>query len=197
MTPDRAPDPVTIAAEVAQQFDRAGIPYVVGGSFASSLHGEPRSTNDVDIVAQLDVAAAIRFVESLGPEFYVDRDAATDAARAAGSFNIIHIQSAVKIDIFIAGDDALDRERLVRRERVSVRVGSHAVTLWVDTAEDTILRKLEWYRRGGEMSERQWRDVLAVIAVQTRLDWDYLQSWAERIGVADLLSKARSEARAD
>jgi hypothetical protein len=114
--------------------------------------------------------------------------------RAGGSFNVIHLESAVKVDIFVAGPDAFDQERLRRRQRIAVNALGKPATLYVDTAEDVILRKLEWYRRGGETSERQWRDVLAVLRVQQHLDDAYLRTWAERLAVADLLARALADA---
>jgi hypothetical protein len=115
MTPGSLPDPTSIAAVITRHLERLGVSYVIGGSFASSLHGEPRSTNDVDMVVELDEASAERFVESLGADFYADRDAAVAAVRSGASFNVVHIVTAVKIDLFVAGADPLDNERLRRR----------------------------------------------------------------------------------
>lgn len=191
MTPGALPDPVAVAGMIGRQLEKLGVPYVVGGCFASSLHGEPRSTNDVDIVADLDGPTVRLFVHSLGEDFYADASVATEAVRAAGSFNIVHIESAVKVDIFVAGSDPLDRERLRRRRRIVVGAIGNQATLYVDTAEDVVLRKLEW--RGGESSERQWRDVLAVLRVQQHLDQTYLRTWSERLEITDLLVRALKE----
>lgn len=113
--------------------------------------------------------------------------------RAAGSFNIVHIESAVKVDIFVAGSDPLDRERLRRRRRIVVGAIGNQATLYVDTAEDVVLRKLEWYRRGADTSERQWRDVLAVLRVQQHLEQTYLRTWSTRLEITDLLNRALKE----
>jgi hypothetical protein len=196
MTPGALPDPTAVAATVTRQLERLGIRYVIGGSFASSLHGEPRSTNDVDIVADLDQRSAVDLVQSLGPEFYADRDAAIEAVRSNASFNVVHVATAVKIDIFVAGTDALDQERLQRRQRVTVAAEDASESFFVDTAEDVVLRKLEWFRRGGEVSERQWRDVIAVLRVRRELNHEYLLEWATRLGVADLLKRAMEVAAA-
>ena len=194
MTPGAVPDPIAVAALVARHLEEQRVPYVVGGSFASSLHGEPRSTNDVDIVADLDAMSARALVASLGSAFYADSDAAAAAAASGRSFNLIHIESAVKVDVFVAGNDPLDQERLRRRERVTVESAAGETPLFVDTPEDVVLRKLEWYRRGGQTSERQWRDVLAVLRVQGALDRPYLDAWAARLGLVDLLARATAEA---
>jgi hypothetical protein len=116
--------------------------------------------------------------------------AAAEAALTGGSFNIVHIDTAVKVDVFVAGADPLDRERLRRRQAFYLQLPEGRATVCVDTPENVILRKLECCRRGEESSERQWRDVLAVLDVQQTLDTTYLHSWAARVGVADLLARA-------
>jgi hypothetical protein len=193
MAPDSLPEPIAVASLVAGCLTRIGISYVIGGSFASSVHGEPRSTNDVDMVADLHDADVDAFVSAIGAECYVSRDAVAEAVGAGSAFNVIHVPTAVKVDIFVAGADAFDRERLKRRVPVAFSSGLQPVTLFVDTAEDTILRKLEWYRRGGHTSERQWRDVVGIVNVQsTRLNRAYLREWAGRLAVSDLMELALS-----
>jgi hypothetical protein len=191
MAPDSLPEPVTVASHVADVLTRIGVSYVIGGSFASSVHGEPRSTNAIDMVADLRQGDIDAFIDAIGDECYISRDAVAEAIREGGAFNVIHMPTAVKVDIFVAGPDTFDRERLKRRIPVSFSSDPNAVTLFVDTAEDTILRKLEWYRRGGEVSERQWRDVVGVVNAQSsRLDHVYLREWAARLGVSDLTERA-------
>ena len=171
--------------------------YVVGGSFASSLYGEPRSTNDIDLVADLRADKVHQLVSALGPEYYLSVPAIEEAVRSGGSFNVIHMRTAVKVDVFISGSDALDRERLRRRRRVSISDDEPTVSLFVDTPEDTILRKLEWFHRGGRSSERQWRDVVGVLRIQRDiLDQTYMREWATRLDIGDLLDAARTEAQA-
>ncbi len=193
MAPDQLPDFLCVALELAGHLDRLGIPYVAGGSLASSFHGEPRSTNDVDLVVALTPEQVDPLVRALGQGYYVSTAAAREAAGTGGAFNVVHLATAVKADLFVAGTDPFDAERIARgiRQRFGESPGS---TLAIDSAEDTILRKLEWYRRGGEVSERQWRDVIGIIRAQgARLDWTRLESWAPRLGVDDLLARARSE----
>lgn len=198
MAPDSLPEPIAVASHIAEALTRIGVSYVIGGSFASSVHGEPRSTNDIDMVADLRQSDVDALVDAIGAECYVSREAVVDAVRKGTAFNVIHMPTAVKVDIFIAGTDPFDRERLQRRTPVSFSSDPGSVTLFVDTAEDTILRKLEWYRRGGETSERQWRDVVGVVYAQSsRLDRVYLRAWAARLGVPDLIERLLETQGAD
>jgi hypothetical protein len=191
VAPDSLPEPIAVARLITGHLTRIGVAYVIGGSFASSVHGEPRATNDIDLVADLHAAEIDPFIAGIRDACYVSRAAVVEAVRVGGAFNAIHMSTAVKVDIFVAGSDAFDQERLRRRTPVVFPAGPDSVTLFVDTAEGTILRKLEWYRRGGESSERQWRDVSGVVAAQSsRLDHTYLREWAPKLGVTDLLDRA-------
>jgi hypothetical protein len=194
MAPDQDPDPIALALVVAAILERLGIPYLVGGSLASSIHGELRSTNDVDVVANLRENHVVPLLGALSQEFYVTEEAMREALRFGTSFNAIHLPMGVKVAVFVAGRDPFNAERLAHRQRVQVRADPPG-ELFLDTAEHTVLRKLEWYRRGGEVSERQWRDVLGVLhAKGAQLDAVRLDTWAERLGVADLLNRARAQA---
>ncbi|MGH7672070.1 MAG: hypothetical protein ACREMC_04165 [Gemmatimonadales bacterium] len=179
---------------VAGILDRLGVPYVAAGSFASSVHGEPRSTDDVDLVADLRPGRAAAFVAALGREWYVSADAVREAVAGGGSFNAVHLASGVKLDVFVVGSDRFDAHRVASGGPVRVG-GDPGAVLRVDTAEHTVLRKLEWFRRGGEVSDRQWRDVVGVLRAQgARLDRRELAAWAERLGVSDLLARALRDA---
>ena len=195
MAPDRPPDPVAVALTAAGVFERLGIVYFASGSLASSIHGEPRSTEDIDFVADLKPAQVGPLLHALTTEeFYVSEEAMREALRFTTSFNAIHRPTAVKVDIFVAGDDAFDAERLARRERARIWADPPGEA-YLDTAEHIVLRKLEWYRRGSEVSDRQWRDVLGVLHVKGKqLDAARLDTWARRLGVADLLERARQQA---
>jgi hypothetical protein len=179
-------DPIEVAADSGRRLDAIGVDWVIGGSIASSVHGEPRSTQDVDMVVDLLAQHVTPFEKAMRRDYYVDAEAMRHAVTAGESFNAVHFASAIKIDFFVAGDDPFEAERLQRRERIDMPNG----ILYVDTAEHTLLRKLEWYRRGGEVSERQWRDVQAIARVQgDRLDREHLRLWAARLGVSDLLER--------
>ena len=179
-------DPIQVAVDSGRRLDAIGVNWVIGGSIASSVHGEARSTQDVDMVVDLLVHHVTPFEKAMSRDYYVDAEAMRHAVTAGESFNAVHFASAIKVDLFVAGDDPFEAERLQRRERIDMPNG----ILYVDTAEHTLLRKLEWYRRGGELSERQWRDVQAIARVQgDRLDREQLRRWATRLGVSDLLER--------
>ncbi len=184
------PDVLAVAIDVASRLEAAEVRYVIGGSLASSVHGEPRATMDVDIVADVSQEVIGRLVAALRPDYYVDEDTARDAVRTAGTFNAVHTRAGVKVDLFVAGADEFELERLRTRIAVTASTEPHR-TLWMDTAEHTLLRKLEWYRRGGEASDRQWRDVLAIVAQQREtLNRGVLARWAPVLGVSDLLARS-------
>ena len=188
-------DLLAVALLVGSIFDRLNLRYAVGGAVAGTLLGEPRATHDLDLVAEIGVSDLERLLDAFEEAgFYVPRAAARAAVDARRSFNIVHRDSALKVDIFVAGRTALDHEELRRRE--SLPVSSDATDrLYVATAEDLVLQKLRWYREGGEVSDRQWRDVLGLVKAQgPRLDRVWLARWADRLGVDDLLRRAMIEA---
>jgi hypothetical protein len=192
---DALPDVIAIALDVSRRLEQLRVAFVIGGSLASSVHGEPRSTLDIDIVADLRLTDVDRVVAAFSPEYYLDADVTRQAVRIGGSVNAVHIRAGVKVDFFVAGQDPFEAERLQHRIRVPLGP-AESDALWVDTAEHAILRKLEWYRRGNEVSDRQWRDVLGIIATQgAALDRGRLEDWAERLGVGDLLERAFAQSR--
>ena len=189
MSPESAGEPLAVALHVGRLFDALGVRYLVCGSLASSVHGEPRSTLDVDVVADLALEHVAAFVAALGDGFYVDADAVAQAVRDATSFNAIQVASSVKLDVFVAGRDAFESDRLASAVEVSVGPNP-SDRLRIDAPAHLVLRKLEWYRRGGEVSERQWRDVTAIVNAQGhRLDQSVLRRWASVLGISDLVER--------
>jgi hypothetical protein len=183
------------AHTVTSLLDTMGIRYVIGGSVASAVHGLVRTTMDVDIIADLEAENMGRFIAELelSGQFYLDADTIRDAVARRTSFNLIHLETMVKVDIFLPGDRPFDRQQLERRVAEQVIPDSDDA-LWVLTAEDVILAKLDWYRQGGGVSERQWRDVLGVIKTQgDRLDRDYLTRGAAQLNESELLERALHE----
>jgi energy-coupling factor transporter ATP-binding protein EcfA2 len=186
-------DPISLALDVAAIFNGLDIPYLVGGSVASTLMGEPRATEDVDIVADLTIEKLIPLLQSLQPRFYVSEDAVRDAIRFKRSFNLIDNDSLGKIDIFVLKDNPFPQIEFQRRRSQLVRQNPDQM-LVLPTPEDIILQKLVWYRMTKNESQRQWRDVLGVLKIQgDRLDFGYLQKWAEELSLSDLLETACTE----
>lgn len=180
-------------APLADALDALGVAYRVGGSVASSALGVGRSTFDIDLVADLAGRHVDALVERLGEAYYVDGDMIHDAIRRRSSFNVIHLATMMKVDVFILKDRAFDRAAFARS--TASTLDEHQRRVYpLTTAEDIVLHKLEWYRLGDGVSERQWQDVLGVFRVQgATLDRAYLERWASDLGVADLLARAIRE----
>lgn len=187
-------DLIDVAGVVIAALERLDVRYTVGGSLASSFSGEPRASIDADILVELTVDQVPDFLDLLGDQFYADADALRRAIRTGTSANLIHQLSGIKVDLFVAGSP-FDAHQLQRRRRV--QVSSTPERHWfIHSPEDILLQKLLWYRRGGEVSDRQWRDVLAIAIVQRdRLDSGYLAETSASIDVADLLGRVMDEAR--
>jgi hypothetical protein len=185
-------DELDVALRVARAFETLGLRYLFGGSLASSLHGIPRSSHDADVLADLPASRVDGFVRLLQDDFYVDAEMIRDAIRRRIAFNVIHYDSGFKVDVFILTDDPLLQEEMRRRQPHDA--GHPDGPAYFATAEDMVLQKLRWYRAGGETSERQWSDVLGILAVQAeRIDLDYLGRWAQHAEVEDLLERALAE----
>ncbi len=153
--------------------------------------GEPRATNDLDLLVEMNEAQVAPWIAALGPDFAVDDEALLDAVRHRRSWNIFYLPLVTKVDLFIKRADAFDGAELDRRRLVQLPGGA----VYVASPEDILLRKLAWFREGGEVATTQWRDVLGILSIsKAGLDERYLETWAERLGVADLWLRARAEA---
>lgn len=179
--------------EVTVVLDRLNIVYALGGSLASSLHGERRFTNDADLSVEPFPGQEKTLVASFGSDYYVSLQAVQEAVQRRSSFNIIHLPTSFKVDLFVRKDRPFEAVALGRR-RAHRYEDPSGPSVWVLAPEDVILYKLEWFRLGGELSERQWNDILGVLKTQAeRLDLAYLNHWAQQLSVADLLARARQE----
>lgn len=187
-------EPVEVTLKVTDIFENLGIPYLIGGSLASTLYGMVRTTQDSDIVAEMRSEHLQPFVLALQGEFYLDDQMIAEAIQNKSSFNIIHRESMFKVDVFIPSPRPFLQSQLARAQKQIFQFESK-VSAKFASPEDTILSKLEWYRMGGEVSERQWRDTLGVLKARAgELDLDYLRKWAGELKVYDLFERVLKEA---
>lgn len=187
--PSEAVATTLLVTRILEQLD---IPYAIGGSMASTAYGRIRATMDVDIVADMQEQHVQPFLALLGSDFYADENTIRQAVQRRTSFNLIHLTTLFKVDLFVSRNRPFDQQQLSRRQYQLLELPDH--TAFIVSPEDVILAKLEWFRLGDEVSERQWRDVQGVFDVQgDRLDRDYLRQWATALDVIDLLNKALAE----
>jgi hypothetical protein len=181
---------IDIALKVALALTTVGAEYFLGGSLASSLQGEPRATNDIDFVISLPLGKIGELTAALGDDFEVDVDTLRDALLRASCANAFYLPVVTKIDFFGRGYEAFDESEFSRRQTTTVTASGESLV--VKTPEDTVLRKLLWFREGGEVSEKQWRDIVSVLQISgDKMDQTYLAGWASRLHVTDLLERAR------
>jgi hypothetical protein len=183
-------EPIEVTLRVTGVLEELGVPYVIGGSLASTLHGMIRTTQDSDIITGMGSEHIASFVSSLQGDFFVDEEMIADAIQHNSSFNIIHRDTMFKVDIFIPRPRPFQQSQISRAQRQSFAL-ENEISANFASAEDTVLSKLEWYRMGGETSERQWRDILGILKTRAGgLDLEYLKKWAKDLGVTDLLERA-------
>jgi hypothetical protein len=169
------------------------VPYYVGGSIASSVTGVARATLDADLVAALRPEHTEPLAALLLPHYYVDAEMIQSAVRRYSSFNVIHLATMFKVDIFVPQDTPFARENM--RRRIPLEVPEIGRTLYICAPEDTVLHKLLWYAAGSGVSDRQWYDLQGVLRLQAHgLDMAYLRHWAVVLGIEVLLQRALDEA---
>lgn len=188
-------DSITAMTPVVAALERLDVPYYVGGSVASMVYGHSRTTLDADLVADLAPKHAVPLIDALRPKYYASQPMIADAIARRSCFNVIHLDTHFKVDVFVVKNRPYDRVALQRIRVDSLEVEDSQYPFYFASAEDIVLSKLEWFRLGDEISERQWVDVLSVLKVQENaLDRAYLAKWAAELGVADLLERAWAEA---
>lgn len=183
-------EPVEVTLKVTGVLEKLGVPNLIGGSLASTLYGMVRTTQDSDIIAELRSEHIQPFVEALQSEFFIDEEMIAESIQRNSSFNIIHRDTMFKVDVFIPRPRPFHQSELARAQRQTFSLETE-ISANFASPEDTILSKLEWFRMGGEISDRQWRDILGVLKTQEgELDLDYLRKWADELNVATLLERA-------
>ena len=187
-------DALEALTPVVETLQKLGVRYYICGSFASVFYGIPRATTDVDLVADLSKRHVASFVESLRGRYYIDERMILDAIARKSCFNVIYLSTSFKVDIFVAKDRPYDRKSMERIRQDSLDDEHPTQQFSLPSPEDVVLSKLEWFRLGDEVSERQWRDVIGILKVEAvLLDRPYLEKWAVELGIADLLAKAWKE----
>jgi hypothetical protein len=187
-------DIIEALSKVIDCFDSLGLAYYIAGSVASSAYGMARATMDVDLVAHIELSQVDHLVKSLEADYYISAETIADAVRRRASFNLIHLETMIKIDVFIAKDRPYDSEAFARRRSDTLDEESSR-KFYLSSPEDAVLGKLQWYRLGGGVSEQQWKDVLGVLKVQSgKLDLEYLKYWASKLDLSELLSRSFDDA---
>jgi len=186
-------EPVEVTLKVTNVLEKLSVPYLIGGSLASTLYGMVRTTQDSDIITEMGPEHIQPFVAALENEFFIDKEMIAESIQHNSSFNIIHRETMFKVDVFIPHPRPFHQSQLARAQRQTFNLESE-ISANFASPEDTILSKLEWYRMGGEVSDRQWRDILGVLKTRAgELDINYLRKWANELKVSDLLERALTE----
>jgi hypothetical protein len=184
-----ADDILAALAPVVAAFDGLGVRHYIGGSVASTMHGAIRSTMDVDVVCDLRADQVEAFLAAFGADVYVSQAAVRQAVEKRSCFNVIHLPTAYKVDVFVSRGRPFDVAAMERAIPLPLAAGRET-TVPVATPEDSIVAKLEWFRIGDETSERQWQDVSRLVALHGDvLDLAYMRRMAESVGVAYLLDR--------
>jgi len=190
----KKPDIIAALDMVIGCFEKFRIRYYIGGSVASSAYGLSRTTVDVDLIADIKIHQVDHLVKALKKNYYIDADMITNAINTTTSFNLIHLKTMIKIDVFIPKAEPYDSKALTRRQPDTLEEGS-ARMFYLSSPEDVILSKLQWYKQGGKVSQQQFKDVLGVLKVQAgKLDLKYLRHWASSLNLSDLLNRSFDEA---
>jgi len=189
------PDILSALQPVVNALEKFSIPYYIGGSIASSIYGMARATMDIDIVADVKLHHISLLKHELETSYYIDEDMIKEAIQNISSFNLIHLETAIKIDVFILKDIPYHQNALERKIKDTFEDDDIKTEFYFSSSEDIIISKLQWYELGGKISERQWLDVIGVIKIQGDfLDKNYLKVWAKKLGIFELLKNAFNDA---
>jgi len=191
-----AADVLIAVRGVSVALERLGVRHYLGGSLASSAFGVARASLDADLVADLREEHVAPLAAALKADYYVRAATIAEAVARSSCFNVIHLATSFKVDVFVPKNRRYDRVALERIRKDVLDLADPSAEFFLASPEDTVLSKLEWFRLGEGGCERQWRDVIGVLKVQgDLLDRAYLAHWAADLGIADLLEQAWREAR--
>jgi hypothetical protein len=191
---DSADDLVLAIRPIKKILETLNIPYFVGGSVASSYHGAMRSTMDVDLVAVVSLEQLESLVAAVADDFYASESAIRAAIENRTSFNLIHLPTSFKVDVFVSRGRPFDESSFARATICRIGSNENGVELPVASVEDILAAKLDWYRIGDEASERQWNDLTRLVRLHgTRIDWKYLHTVASELKVDDLLVRLKPD----
>ncbi len=179
---------------LAEQLDRLEAAFVVGGSLASSVRGIPRSTIDIDLIVRITVQQVAELAEAMGSDWHIDVEQAREALRYGRSFNFLHLRSGLKFDFFPACT-AFHQAEIARATTETLIVEGETIECPVVTAEDILIAKLRWYADGGQVSDRQWSDIVGIVRANPSLDRDYVGHWAQQLDVQSLFERALGDAQ--
>jgi len=190
-----SPDILVALQLVITAFNELAIPYYIGGSLASSVYGMPRTTLNVNIVANISLNHITALKSKLEKEYYIDENMIKNAIKSSSSFNLIHLETVIKIDVFVYKDNPYQQNAIERRVEDTLIENDQNSKFYFASPEDIIINKLKWYQIGNRVSERQWLDVIGVIKIQgNTLDKTYLKKWAIKLELIELLKKAFTDA---
>ena len=191
----KRPEILSALQPVVSALEKFSVPYYISGSIASSVFGLARATLDIDIVADVKDHHVSLLRQELEKSYYISEEMMKDAIQSKSSFNLIHLETSIKIDVFLIGESPHQQSAIQRRVRDTFEDDDVQTEYYFSSPEDVIISKLKWYESGGKVSERQWHDVIGVMKVQgNSLDTKYLQKWANQLGVYELLKIAYSDA---
>ncbi|MBT4286787.1 MAG: hypothetical protein HOD92_05565 [Deltaproteobacteria bacterium] len=187
-------DIITAINPIVKAFENLGVQYYIGGSVASSAYGIARATLDVDLVSNLKTKQVPGLIKVLKKKYYINEQSVVDAIQHSSSFNLIHLETMLKVDVFILKNTPYDLCAFSRKQ-IDTLDDQNKITFFLGSAEDIILNKLNWFKKGDCISDQQWKDILGIIKVQQKqLDQDYLRHWAKILDLWKLFQKAFDDA---
>lgn len=183
-------EPIQVIIDIVSVLESLSIPYIISGSMASSMYGTPRATQDVDLVADIRPEQADSFVAALSSKYYVDEKHVISAITKRGSFNIIHMSTMLKVDIFIKKESLWSERQFTRSTLMSLESSDQKAEILFTSPEDIILNKMLWYKSGDCVSDKQRNDILGVIKIQGQnLDREYISYWAGKLDIQDIFEQ--------